>query len=183
MTQAELPFTAGDEDTKVAAIDQLIRSALNYTSGAGLWALLDFTRRLPSYSPFNCLLLHIQNSKARFVAPPEKWLKLDRTLKAGARPLVILAPMRPVMFVFDVTDTEGDELPRHILAAMESSFDVHGEVSELTYTRLRRLCSRAGVTIENHLLHPNLAGSIHPHKRVTKSGSMQHILAHSSSPR
>jgi hypothetical protein len=190
MIQAELPFTTAGEDTKVAAIDQLIRSALNYTTGEGLWALLNFTRRLPAYSPFNCLLLHIQNSKARFVAPPEKWQKLQRTLKSGARPLVILAPMRPVMFVFDVMDTEGDELPREILAAMESSFDVHGEVSELTYTRLCRLCTRAGIAIENHLLHPDLAGSIRPnqtgyqirinatHTRTQQFATIAHELGH-----
>ena len=190
MKQAELPFTTADEDTKVAAIDQLIRSALNYATSAGFRALLEFTRRLPAYSPFNCLLLHIQNSKALFVAPPEKWQKLKRTLKAGARPLVILAPMRPVLFVFDVTDTEGGELPREILEAMKSSFDVHGEVTELTFSRLRRLCTRAGITIENHLLHPNLAGAIQrtktgyqislntTHTRTQQFATIAHELGH-----
>lgn len=190
MNQAELPFPSLDKDTKVAAIDQLIRSALNYTTGDGLWELLNFTRRLPTYSPFNCLLLHIQNAKARFVAPPEKWQKLKRTLKAGARPLVILAPMRPVMFVFDVMDTEGDELPHEILAAMESSFDVQGDVSEIMSARLRRLCARMGIPIDNHLLHPDLAGSISPsqtgyqirvnatHTRTQQFVTIAHELGH-----
>ncbi|MFC5455977.1 ImmA/IrrE family metallo-endopeptidase [Prosthecobacter fluviatilis] len=190
MTQTELPFGAPDEDSKVAAIDQLIRSALNYNTAKGLRALLDFASQLPAYSPFNCLLLHIQNSNARFVAPPEKWHKLKRTLKPGARPLVILAPMRPVMFVFDVTDTEGGDLPLEIIAAMESSFDVQGEVSELAYARLCRLCTRAGIAIEYHLLHPDLAGAISPtqagyeirinatHSRTQQFATIAHELGH-----
>lgn len=190
MNQPEQRSMGGDEQAKVAAIDQLIRSAQHYSTGVGLWALLEFTRRLPAYSPFNCLLLHIQNPKATFVAPYERWLKIKRTLKTGARPLVILAPMRPVMFVFDVTDTEGAALPPAISAAMEDSFDVEGEVPKLTYQRLCRLCTRAGITIENQLLHPDLAGNIDAtpsgyqiklntiHTRTQQFATIAHELGH-----
>ena len=153
-------------------------------------ALLEFSRRLPAYSPFNCLLLHIQNSKATFVAPPDKWLKLKRTLKPGASPMVILAPMRPVMFVFDVADTEGEELPPEILRASESSFDVQGEAPDLTCSRLRRQCVKAGITVENNLLHPCLAGAVEraaagfhirlntTHTRTQHFATLAHELGH-----
>ena len=53
------------------------------------------------------MLVHIQKPGATFVAPPSRWLdQFGRKIKVGARPLVILRPMGPVMFVFDVGDTE-----------------------------------------------------------------------------
>jgi len=53
------------------------------------------------------MLIHIQMPGAKFVAPPHRWLhEYGQRIKPGAHPLVILQPMGPVMFVFDVSDTE-----------------------------------------------------------------------------
>jgi hypothetical protein len=43
--------------------------------------------------------------------------KYQRRLRPGARPIVILAPMSPVLFVFDIRDTEGPALPLTALPA------------------------------------------------------------------
>jgi hypothetical protein len=153
-------LTQAHRQSDVAVIDQLVQDAMAYNTVGQLRALFEFSRRLPYYSPFNCLLLHVQNPNARFVAPVEKWQKLKRTLKPGARPLVILAPMRPVLFVFDVSDTEGEELPLNVAAAMTSAFHVEGVVEATTRLRFHKQCTKADIHIESTLLHPDLAGDI-----------------------
>ncbi len=68
-----------------------------------------YIARFRFYSPYNAMLIHVQMPGARFVAPPTRWKdKFGRSIRPGARPLVILQPKGPVMFVFDVSDTEPD---------------------------------------------------------------------------
>ena len=58
------------------------------------------------YSPFNAMLIHTQMPGARFVATPKRWGQhYKRTIHPGARPITILQPKGPVLFVFDVSDT------------------------------------------------------------------------------
>jgi hypothetical protein len=53
------------------------------------------------------MLIHIQQPGSRFVAPASRWKKeYGRAIKPTGRPLVILQPMGPVMFVYDVADTD-----------------------------------------------------------------------------
>lgn len=68
---------------------------------------------------FNALLVHVQMPGASYVAPASRWKRdYHRVIQLGARPLVILQPMGPVMFVFDVSDTEplggAPELPKEV---------------------------------------------------------------------
>ena len=72
------------------------------------------------------MLLHIQMPGATFVASPRRWLKeYGRRIKPGARPLLILQPMGPVMFVFDVSDTEplpgAPPLPHEVIQPFETT--------------------------------------------------------------
>jgi hypothetical protein len=68
---------------------------------------MEFVGRFRLYSPFNAMLIYIQMPGARFVATPRRWMRdFYREIKAGARPIVILQPMGPVLFVFDISDTE-----------------------------------------------------------------------------
>lgn len=139
---------------------QLIQSALAYDTPERLKALLDFTRKLPAYSPFNCLLLHIQKPDALYVAPITKWRKLNRHIKPGARPLLILAPMHPVMFVFDVTDTEGPELPLVVQQSLDAGFSVGGVVSASIWKRLLYQCQRGGIQVKTIPMPTTQAGHI-----------------------
>jgi hypothetical protein len=71
---------------------------------------MQFIGRFRSYSTFNAMLIHTQMPGARFAATARRWHReFQRKIKVEARPLVILQPMGPVLFVFDVTDT--DQLP------------------------------------------------------------------------
>jgi hypothetical protein len=185
------PAWATSPKASPGALDELIQGALAYHTGARLTELLDFTRRLPRYSPFNCLLLHIQNPRASFVASSAQWHRLGRSLATGARPLLILAPMRPVMFVFDVTDTSGAPLPEQLLEFTGTAFDVVGHVSTTTWKRILHQSAKAGISIECVFQPPNVGGSLqrdhtgHPCVRLNATHSLSeqfatltHELAH-----
>src|ERR1022692_2633394 len=96
-----------DEEATRRALDELFRLTHQYNSTKAYDELLKFMRRFRFYAPYNAMLIHIQMPGAKFVAPPHRWLHQYRQrIKPGAHPLVILQPMGPVMFVFDVSDTE-----------------------------------------------------------------------------
>ena len=99
-----------NEDSTKRALDELFSLTRQYKSAKAYHDLLRFIGHFRFYSPFNAMLVHIQMPGASFVAPPSRWLhEYRRRIKPGARPLVILQPMGPVMFVFDVSDTEPEK--------------------------------------------------------------------------
>src|SRR5437867_3969330 len=101
------PVTEWDKNDSRRALDDLFSTARQYRTSQAYKDLLDFVSRFLFYSPFNAMLIHVQMRGARFVAPAHRWLQVySRHIKPNARPLVILQPMGPVMFVFDVSDTE-----------------------------------------------------------------------------
>jgi hypothetical protein len=112
-------LAAAPADT--GAVDELLRLNRHWRSGGGFRELLDFISRLPAYSPLNGFLIYLQDPGATRVATPGMWArKYQRRLRPGARPIVILAPMSPVLFVFDIRDTEGPALPLTALPASGS---------------------------------------------------------------
>ena len=98
-------------ETDASALDELFRMNRGWRGSREYFELLDFVARFPAYSPLNGFLIFLQNPEATFVATGRAWLnKYNRRLKPEARPIVILAPMSPVLFVFDIRDTEGSTL-------------------------------------------------------------------------
>ena len=116
-------------------VDQGIRE-LNAALAAGksdrLQKYLDVMARFPRYSFNNCILVALQFPNASIVQGFRAWKKLGRTVKKGEKGVGIIAPMigrkkddggnaEPsneksifgfkVVHVFDVSQTEGDELP------------------------------------------------------------------------
>jgi hypothetical protein len=118
---------AWDRDLARRALDELFVLAQQYRSTKDYRALLAFIVRFRSYSPFNAMLVRAQMQGARYVAPASRWLRdYGRTIKPGARPLVILQPMGPVMFVFDVSDTEAGERAVSLPPRITNPFAVRG---------------------------------------------------------
>ena len=71
--------------------------------------------RFRDYSPFNNMLVKLQNPSCGFYATAKDWWhRHERQLKEDARPMLILAPMHPVMLVYDQDQTEGKELPESL---------------------------------------------------------------------
>jgi hypothetical protein len=95
-----------NKDLARRALDELFVLAGKYRTSESYRKLLSFIIRFRNYAPFNAMLVYNQLAGARYVAPASRWMRVyGRTIRPGARPLVILQPMGPVMFVFDVSDT------------------------------------------------------------------------------
>jgi hypothetical protein len=106
----QAPAPEGDLET--GSLDELFRLTPAWRSGTDFLALLDGIARFPAFSPLNGFLIHLQDREAVAVATARTWARRHRRrLKPGARPLAILARSAPVMFVFDVRDTEGPSVP------------------------------------------------------------------------
>jgi len=105
-------------EADAGAIDELFRITHRWRNRCQLLELLEFISRLTPYSPLNAFLIHLQDPGATRVATARVWArKYQRRLLPGARPIVILAPMSPVLFVFDVRETEGPPLAPNALPA------------------------------------------------------------------
>ncbi|MFD6175866.1 MULTISPECIES: hypothetical protein [unclassified Isoptericola] len=95
------------EDTAKASVDALLASASRYSTPSEYRDLVAFVGKLPRYSPFNRMLVHIQDPGAKYVATAARWRsEFGREITPGARPIIVLQPMGPVLIVFDVRHTE-----------------------------------------------------------------------------
>jgi len=150
-------WEAWNQDASKRALDDLFSNAAKYRTSESYRELLQFITRFHSYAPFNAMLVHVQKPGAKYVLPAHKWMKrYKRTIKPGAQALVILQPMGPVMFVFDVSETEGAALPPEI----ENPFalkagKVSGELAKTIHN-----AKRDGIRVTQPAHGSQLAGSI-----------------------
>jgi hypothetical protein len=157
------------------ALDDLFENAQKFRTSGAYRELLEFTRRFRFYSPFNAMLVHVQMKGARYVAPAHRWIRdYDRDIRPGARPLVILQPMGPVMFVFDVADTEPRPGARRLPREVENPFGVlSGRIgNELNRTRENAI--RDGIEVEEAVAGSQRAGSI---QMAAPGKQLQHLVA------
>jgi len=111
---------ATDLDMALNPVDEIFTSLARFRSGRGFMELMQFMARFPNYSAFNGLLLYLQNPSATYVATARTWTqKHNRHPMGDAKPLVILAPMAPILFLFDIQDTEGAPVPSSLLRPRE----------------------------------------------------------------
>lgn len=103
---------APDVEAGLAPLDEIFRLTPEWHTAPGFLALIEGIARFSAYSPLNGFLIHLQDREARRVATPRAWAQRHRRrLKPNARPIPILARSAPVLFVFDVRDTEGADPP------------------------------------------------------------------------
>lgn len=155
------PSATWDRDVARHALDELFTLARQYNSSPAYIELLRFVGHFRGYSPFNAMLVHVQKPGASYVAPPHRWARdYCRRIRPGARPLVILQPKGPVMFVFDVRDTEPEPgappMPREVLNPFEVRAGRIGR--ELPHTV--KNAKRDGIRVTNQDASANSAGSI-----------------------
>jgi hypothetical protein len=115
----------GKEDYQ-STLDDLFRRSALYRDSVQFKEAVAFTARFRDYAPYNNMLVRLQRPSCCFYATERDWnAKFDRTLKEEARPMLILAPMHPVLLVYDIDDTEGAELPEEIrnFARAEGNWD------------------------------------------------------------
>lgn len=160
---AESPSHGGGARTtrdkaEIKALDELFAKARAYRSSYDYLRLLQFIRRFPSFAPYNCFLLHVQKPGAAYVASVGDWkARFNRTIKPGARPLVILVPFGPVGFVYDLPDTEG---PTPIPEAILSPFKVEGDLPDGVYAMTLDNLYRDRIRYEEADMGNTLAGEI-----------------------
>lgn len=144
---------------KTPNLDLLFQEVGQYRDSRDYTKLFLFLVRFPWLSPYNAMLLHIQKPGSVFVATAKKWkMKFNRTIKPGARPLVILVPFGPVQFVFEISDTEGLEgtVPEEIL----QPFKAEGYISDKQLGCLRDNLIRWGINYYEADRGSMLAGSL-----------------------
>lgn len=108
-----------DKIGSLRALDELFQVAGQFSTRVEYADLLHFIARFRMYSPFNAMLVHTQMPGATYVATARRWLQdYKRRIHPGARPITILQPKGPVLFVFDVSDTsplpDAPELPQSV---------------------------------------------------------------------
>jgi hypothetical protein len=129
-----------DQESARTALDELFALARKYSSSAAYLELMRFVGRFRFYSPFNATLIHTQMPGAHFVCTALRWQRdYHREIKIGARPIVILQPMGPILFVFDVSDTAPLANARPLPVAVENPFQV----------RSGKIGRQLALTIEN----------------------------------
>ncbi|MCE9520628.1 MAG: hypothetical protein K8R87_13880 [Verrucomicrobia bacterium] len=98
-----------------STLDDLIHRSSAYRSSAAFAEMVRFMAQFRDYAPFNNMLVKVQNPACGFFATQKDWrIRFGRYPIEDARPMLILAPMRPVMLVYDVDQTEGNELPKEL---------------------------------------------------------------------
>ena len=157
-----------DAEAAKNAVDELLTLTSQYRLSNAYHELLKFMVRFPWYSPFNAMLVNVQMPGATFVASPSRWLeRYKRRVKAGAQPLVILQPRGPVMFVFDVSDTEPEEGAPELPPEVLSPFGTGRQRSTTASGLLNQLVQNAvrdGVRVGWSRRGSQGAGSIRPAK-------------------
>lgn len=145
-----------DRVTGFTAIDEVFEAGRAGRSFQGFGELLNFISRFHRYSPLNSFLLYLQKPTATLVATASVWeKKYNRRIKTDAQPLILLAPMSPVIFVFDAADTQGEP----IQAAHFRTRDARGRFSAKIYEN----------TLENSTLHGIAVREVPPNRRSTGS--------------
>ncbi|MFC1857898.1 hypothetical protein ACFL9U_07685 [Thermodesulfobacteriota bacterium] len=132
------------EDVDISHLDEMFLAARRFRGSWVYMELLTFISRFPKYSAFNCFLLYLQDPALSYVATSRTWAKqFQRRLKADARPRMILAPMSPVLFVYDIKDTEGDMVPEELLRP----FGITDRIQMVLYENTIRNCVVQGIAV------------------------------------
>ncbi len=162
MTRTRDPGSARDplsgrssDRDKLAALDELFEATKTYRVPATYAELLDFLKKMRRLSPYNGFLLHMQNRGAKYVLTPRQWeTRFGRTVRPFARALVILQPRGPVAFVYDISDTDGPELPRDLVSPFGTSGHLRQGILERTISN----CARDLVRVVGVDMGKGLAG-------------------------
>lgn len=185
---------------------QELATALRQGKSETLVQYLDMLSRFHQYSFGNCMLIYLQMPTATMVAGFHRWKDLHRWVKKGEKGIAILAPMigkrkkeeskaasqatseEPdaeqkvvfgfrTVFIFDVTQTEGKELPEfatlngdpgELQSRLESVIAEHG----ISFAYVDHLNGANGVSMDGRI---EVVSSLPP---AQKFSTTVHELAH-----
>lgn len=150
-----------DREIELNTVDEIFSSDSRFRLSSKYIELLKFIARFPNYSTFNCFLMYIQNSEVSCVATARTWARKHRRRpRVAARPLIILAPMAPVRFVYDLKDTEGQPVPENMFQPLKPRTGYLTRVYETTLHN----CGVQGISVHETRLN---RGSTDTATRIT----------------
>jgi hypothetical protein len=136
---------AGPNAEHQSSLDELFSHSRRYRRSAKFAEAVEFISKFRDYSPFNNMLVFLQNPLTAYFATASHWQKaFRRTIKDEARGLVILAPRTPVLIVYDIDDTEGPPLPGKLQVFTQTS----GPFNPIILDRTLKNCERDQIQIE-----------------------------------
>ena len=122
-----------------SSLDELFHRSAGVRSSGKFVEAIAFMAKFREYSPFNNMLVYQQNPMAtRFATEKDWWNRFGRTVKEDARGMLILAPMTPVLMVYDLDDTEGPPLPEKLEEFAQTDGSISKKVLERTLENARR---------------------------------------------
>ncbi|MFZ4436850.1 MAG: hypothetical protein ACOYOS_00325 [Syntrophales bacterium] len=124
-----------------STLDELFRKSILYRSSAAFKEALVFSAKFRDYAPYNNMLVKVQNPSCSYYATAGDWeSRFKRMVKEDARPMLILAPMHPVMLVFDLDQTEGEDVPKHLLDFAKATGVFNPDFLKRTLENAERMC-------------------------------------------
>ncbi len=146
---------AGPDRERVSTIDELLRQSRVYRSSEAFREMVEFMSGFRDYAPYNNMLVRLQNPGCSFFATEADWrTRFNRNLKDDARPMLILAPMHPVMLVYDLDETEGPPLPEEL----KDFARFEGAWQEEWLTRMLENAARFRIRVDFKALSSTLGG-------------------------
>ena len=131
-------------------IDKLLKSSWQLRDREDFKKFFDFISKFNHYSHYNTMLVYIQNPEVTFFGGKSFWKqKFNRTISKDAKPHIILAPQGPVMLVYDIFDTIGEQTPKDLLdeGFGGNPFEVEGKIHERTYNYTITEAEKWGIKI------------------------------------
>lgn len=145
------------KDERQNPLDELFSAAKKYRRSADYMELMKFISEFHRYSAFNAMLVHIQMPGAKYVLTARRWNEEHgRFPVENAQALVMLQPMGPVMFGFDVSQTDGQPLPPRF----HSPFQATGQIDSRCVERTIANARRDGVEVVKRPLGSTLGGYV-----------------------
>lgn len=146
---------AGPDAGHQSTLDELFVRSRQYRRSAKFAEAVEFISKFRDYSPFNNMLVFLQNPLATYFATASHWHKaFGRTVKDEARGLVILAPRTPVLMVYDIDDTDGPPLPGKLQVFTQAS----GPFNPIILDRTLKNCERDRILLERKTMGPMRGG-------------------------
>ena len=138
-----------------SSLDELFARSRRFRRSKRYSAAVEFIAKFREYSPFNNMLVFLQNPMATYFATASHWQKaFQRTIKDEARGMIILAPRTPVLLVYDVADTEGPPLPGKLEVFSRTS----GRFNPMILERTIKNCERDRIRVERKPMGPLRGG-------------------------
>ena len=156
---AALRGESAPDQEAIFTIDTLLQAGRSYRNSDEFREMIGFMGQFRDYAPYNNMLVRIQNPTCSFYATANDWKnRFGRTLVEDACPMLILAPMHPVMLVYDLDQTEGSELPTEL----ENFSNFQGEWKPDWLRRLVENAHRHRIRVDFKQLSSTLSGLATP---------------------